>query len=257
MSETKAKKITMVPVVDIQESKTNRNKHSKEQIDRLCKLITHYGFREPMIISNRSGFLVAGHGRLQAAKKLGLKTIPVVFQDFKDEDEERTFGISTNAIASWAELDLEGINLDLTELGPMDIDLLGIKDFTVDLNERDLSDDDIKKYTKKIERPIYEPNGDRPDISDLYNTEKAEELIREIEVSSVSKEEKEFLRFAACRHAVIDFQNVAEFYCHSSEEFKKLAEKSALVIIDFDAAIENGFVELTKSIAEAAGEETD
>jgi hypothetical protein len=61
---------------------------------------------------------------------------PVVYQDFEDDDQEWLFVQSDNAIANWAELDLKGINADLSELGPFDIDLIGIKDFVVEPAER-------------------------------------------------------------------------------------------------------------------------
>ena len=60
----------------------------------------------------------------------------MVYQDFESDEVEYAFIQSDNAIASWSELDLAGINVDLADLGPdFDIDLLGIKDFKLDLNE--------------------------------------------------------------------------------------------------------------------------
>lgn len=115
----------------------NRNKHSKEQINRLKELIRYQGWRHPIIVSKLSGYIVAGHGRLEAAKALGMKEAPVHYQDFLDSDQEYAFLISDNSIASWAELDLSGINLDIPDLGPdFHIDLLGIKDFEIDVTER-------------------------------------------------------------------------------------------------------------------------
>jgi hypothetical protein len=58
-------------------------------------------------------------------------TAPVVYQHFEDDDQEWLFVQSDNAIASWAELDLKGINTDLAELGPFDIDLIGINNFNL------------------------------------------------------------------------------------------------------------------------------
>lgn len=110
----------------------NRNKHSKEQIDRLCDLIKYQGFRQPIIVSNRSGMVVAGHGRLQAAKQLALAKVPVAFQDFDSDEQEWAYGISDNAIGSWSELDMAGINIDLPEFGPFDLDLLGLENFSID-----------------------------------------------------------------------------------------------------------------------------
>jgi hypothetical protein len=114
----------------------NPNTHSREQIERLAKLIEYQGFRHPIIVSKRSGFVVAGHGRLEAAKRLAMTEVPVDEQDFESDEAEYAFLVSDNAIAQWASLDLSAINLELPELGPdFDIDLLGLKDFALDPSE--------------------------------------------------------------------------------------------------------------------------
>lgn len=116
----------------------NPNKHSPEQIDRLAKLYQFHGVRHPIIVSKRTGYIVAGHGRLAAAKKLKMTTFPVSFQDFADDDAEYAFLVADNAIANWSELDLGAINLDITNLGPeFDLDMLGLKDFKLDVSELD------------------------------------------------------------------------------------------------------------------------
>ena len=127
--EIKAKEVRLVPISELRPSPKNRNKHSDEQIERLKQIIQYQGFRNPIIVSNRSGYMVAGHGRLLAAAKLGMSEVPVIYQDFDNEEQEYASGVSDNAIASWAELDLSGIHLDLPDMAPFDIDLLGIKDF--------------------------------------------------------------------------------------------------------------------------------
>lgn len=127
----------MVPIKDILPNEKNRNSHSKEQIKRLCEIISYQGFRVPLIISNRTGKLVAGHGRLLASKELGLTEVPVSYQDFQSDEQEYAAGISDNSIAAWSELDLSGINDDIGDFGPdFDLDLLGIKDFKVDVSEK-------------------------------------------------------------------------------------------------------------------------
>lgn len=130
--EIKSKEIALVPVSEIKQNPKNRNIHSKSQIKRLEKLIREHGFREPLIVSKRSGLLVAGHGRLEAAKNVGLNTVPVVFQEFDSYEQEYAFGISTNAIQSWSELDFKSMNMDLAELQPFDVELLGLRDFVVE-----------------------------------------------------------------------------------------------------------------------------
>ena len=114
----------------------NRNKHGQDQIERLAKLYKYHGIRHPIIISRNTGLIVAGHGRKLAALRAGIKEMPVVYQDFDSSEAEYAFIQADNAIALWAELDLSSINQDLSDLGPdFDINMLGIRDFKLDLNE--------------------------------------------------------------------------------------------------------------------------
>jgi DNA modification methylase len=115
----------------------NRNKHPKEQIERLAKILAYQGWRYPIKVSTRSGFVTSGHGRIEAAKLNGWDHVPVNHQDYESDEQEYADVQSDNAIASWAELDLSGVNLDVVDLGPdFDIDLLGIKDFEIEPADR-------------------------------------------------------------------------------------------------------------------------
>jgi hypothetical protein len=121
---------------DLKNHPKNRNKHGQDQIDRLAKLYEFHGIRHPIIVSKRSGFIVAGHGRKLAAIRAGIKEMPVVYQDFDSDDREYAFLISDNAIALWAELDLSEINQDIPDLGPdFQIDMLGLHSFKIDPSE--------------------------------------------------------------------------------------------------------------------------
>lgn len=125
--------VKWISLFNIQPNPKNRNKHSEEQIDRLCEIIQYQGFRVPLVVSNRSGLLVAGHGRLLAAKKLKMDVVPVLYQDFDSEEQEYAAQVSDNAIASWAELDFAGINADLPALGPdFNLNWLGLKGFELE-----------------------------------------------------------------------------------------------------------------------------
>lgn len=116
----------------------NRNKHGQDQIERLTELYKYHGIRHPIIVSKRSNYIVAGHGRKLAAIRCGMEEFPVEYQDFASDEAEYAFLQADNAIALWAELDLAGINSDLGDLGPdFNIDMLGIKDFKLDPSEHD------------------------------------------------------------------------------------------------------------------------
>lgn len=105
-----------------------------------------------------------------------------------------------------------------------------------------------QKYSSKIEAPIYEPKNDKPHILELYDQSKTMRLMREIEASNVGPEEKVFLREAARRHSVFNYERIADYYAHASPEMQELMEKSALVIIDFDDAVKYGYVKLCEEI---------
>lgn len=114
----------------------NRNKHSKDQIERLAHLYSYHGVRHPIIVSKLSGYIVAGHGRKLSAISSGIKAFPVVYQEFEDEEAEYAFLIADNSIALWAELDLGSINIDVQNMSKdFDLDLLGIKDFSFEIGE--------------------------------------------------------------------------------------------------------------------------
>jgi hypothetical protein len=105
-------------------------------------------------------------------------------------------------------------------------------------------------YTKKVDVPIYTPSYQKPDVFGLVDNMKTQKLIKEINESSVGDDEKRFLIMAAHRHSKFFFSKIADYWHHSTPEMRKLMEKSALVIPDFDKAIEYGFVTLNAELAE-------
>lgn len=105
-----------------------------------------------------------------------------------------------------------------------------------------------KKYSAKIESPIYEPKNKPPHLLELCDDSKTRSLIREINESNLEENEKTFLRLSATRHSVFHYERIADYYANTSKEMQNLMEKSALVIIDFDKAIELGLVKLCEGI---------
>lgn len=127
----------LVPLSELKPHPKNRNKHPEDQIKRLADILTYQGWRYPVKVSNRSGLVTSGHGRIEAARLNGWTEAPVSFQDYDSDEQEYADVQADNAIASWAELDLSGINTDIADLGPdFDIDLLGIKDFVLEPAEK-------------------------------------------------------------------------------------------------------------------------
>ena len=77
---------------------------------------------------------------------------------------------------------------------------------------------------------------------------KYDKLCMEIKSSRLPEEEKQFLLLAATRHIVFNYAKIADYYAHSGEDLQKLMEKSALVLIDVDDAIANGYVRVSENI---------
>jgi len=105
-----------------------------------------------------------------------------------------------------------------------------------------------KKYTTKIQSPIYEPKNLKPHVLELYDNQKTKRLIREIDSSALPIEEKIFLVDAARRHTIFNYEKIADYYANSSKEMQEFMERSALVIVDFEKAIQNGYVRLCDDI---------
>jgi hypothetical protein len=108
--------------------------------------------------------------------------------------------------------------------------------------------EDDQKYSSKIQAPIYEPRNTKPHILELIDNEKTHRLMRQIDESNLPIEEKTFLLNAARRHSVFNYEKIADYYAHSSKEMQHFMERSALVIIDFEKAIDYGYVKLCEEI---------
>lgn len=105
----------------------NPNIHTDEQIARIANIIKNQGWRSPIVVSKLSGFVVAGHGRLQAAEMLGLNQVPVSYQDFTTEAQEKAHLLADNRLSEMSELDNTKLKDLLQELdtGEIDMDLTG------------------------------------------------------------------------------------------------------------------------------------
>jgi ParB-like chromosome segregation protein Spo0J len=147
----------LVSINELKPNPKNPNKHSQDQIERLAKIIAYQGQRSPVVVSNQTGFIVVGHGRMAAMKYLGWEKVAVNFQDFENEEQEYAHLVADNSIAEWAELDLSKINIDMIDLGPdFDIDLLGIENFQIDVSEKEKKENTTYKievlFPNEIER---------------------------------------------------------------------------------------------------------
>jgi len=117
----------LVPLEKLVPNPRNPNQHPQSQVALLAKVIAHQGWRSPVVVSKRSGFIVSGHGRYEAAKALGLTKVPVDYQDFPSDADEWAHLVADNRLAELAEADSAALRELLTELkaGDFDLDLAG------------------------------------------------------------------------------------------------------------------------------------
>lgn len=113
----------LVPLEKVVPNPRNPNQHPQSQVALLAKVIGHQGWRAAIVVSTRSGFIVAGHGRYEAAKVLGLATVPVDYQDFATEADEWAHLIADNRLAELAEADESALKALLGELKASDFDM--------------------------------------------------------------------------------------------------------------------------------------
>ena len=117
----------MMPPGDLVPNPRNPNTHPDSQIALLAKIIDFQGWRLPIVVSKRSGFVVRGHGRLLAAFKLGLTQVPVDEQEYESEAQEWADLVADNRIAELAEMDRASLKdmIETLDTGEIDMELTG------------------------------------------------------------------------------------------------------------------------------------
>ncbi len=230
----------------------NNPRKNDHVVDFVASSIKNFGFKVPIIV-DANNEIVAGHTRLKASQKLGLEEVPVIVADDLTEEQIRAFRIADNKTAEGAEWDKELLALEIEGLDEYDFQEFGFSQKELDKIFEDGQEDLV--YTDKVVLPDYTPKKDSPPpVESLADTSKAEELLREVRASGVEGELLEFLELASYRFTEFDFQEIAEYYSHADPEVQEIFEKLALVIIDFNQAIEAGFIEFIGELMQADDE---
>src|SRR5271169_6521831 len=100
----------------------NPRTHSDAQIAQIAASIAEFGFNNPILVDTKAG-IIAGHGRLLAARKLGLKEVPVIVLDHLSEAQKRAYIIADNQLALNAGWNDELLRIELAALQQEDFDL--------------------------------------------------------------------------------------------------------------------------------------
>ena len=120
-------KILYRPVNDLIPYANNARTHSEEQVNQIASSIKEFGFNNPILVDEQGG-VIAGHGRLLAAKKLGLKVIPTIELAGLSEAQKKAFILADNRIALNSGWDIDLLRIELQEL--QDTDLAPVTGFS-------------------------------------------------------------------------------------------------------------------------------
>ena len=240
----------LVSVDSLNPNPKNPNKHPDSQIELLSKNIKYLGWRHPITVSKRSGFIVAGHGRLMAAKKLGVQIVPVDYQEFNSDADEMAVLVADNRLAELSETSEEDLKNILSELdGKIEIDLTGFSDAEVEQLLRDINtdvlDEDVPEVpTEPVSKfgDIFEFGSHRLMCGDSTDSEQVKKLMgdeianmvftdppynvdygsddRKIENDNLGSEFPQFLEKVIKN--IFSFSNGAIYICMSSSEIDSL-----------------------------------
>lgn len=164
------KSSTLVSIQTLKPYETNARTHSETQIEQIANSILEFGFINPILIDEEKR-VIAGHGRLMAANRLGLKEVPVTVVPHLTEKQKQAYCIADNAIALNSKWDDDLLKSELSDL----------KDDNSDLTTLGFSDDELDDFFKEpepkvhkperkvlsnVEAPIAQPKAANPDLPD-------------------------------------------------------------------------------------------
>lgn len=227
----------------------NNPRNNDDAVDAVANSIKEFGWQQPIVVDN-GRVIIAGHTRYKAAKKLGYKEVPIVVADKLTEEQVNAYRLADNKVGELAEWDDAELSEELNKILDINMADFGFKDEPIS-NVLDKQED---KYTQKTDIPQYEVTGEKPKESELVDTSKRDYLVQEIKKANLPEDVKKFLILGAQRHLKFDYQAIAEYYAHAGKEIQQLMEDSALVIIDYDSAMKNGYAKFLDTVEELKNE---
>lgn len=129
-------KIEYISVDALKPYEKNARKHGKDDLQTIVESIKAFGFRDPIGIWGKKNIIVEGHGRLLAAKQLGMKTVPCIRLDDMTDEQRRAYTLAHNQTTDNSSFDFDILNEELADLDALDLDF-DMADFGFDMSFRD------------------------------------------------------------------------------------------------------------------------
>ena len=230
--------------------KRNYRKHNDRNKELIKKSLEECGAGRSIVIDNDDE-IIAGNGIYEQAQALnipvkvietdGSELVVVKRTDLNTDDEKRKkLAVMDNSTSDSSEFDINLMSEDFTNGELLDMGVVIPEEVEVEVED--------SRYTSKVSIPIYEEKGEEPEISEMIDTNKADKFIKKIQEMDIPDELKKFLIDSATRLYEFNYSKIAEFYAHQNKDVQDIMEKLALVLIDVDKAIENGYVKMNSII---------
>ena len=254
----RVRELRRVRAGDLRENPKNWRRHPQAQQDAMAGVLREVGFADALLAYDPGdGGLTLVDGHLRAGLDPDM-VVPVLILDLNKEEADHLL-LTLDPLAAMAQPDQDQL-LELlrdTQFADQAVndmlemlangELLPMPDLTEPVTDN--------AYTQTVDIPIYYPTGPQPAIEELTDRSTADELIGQIRQAELPPAIERFLLDAAERHVAFNFERIANYYAHAPTDIKALMERSALVIVDYDQAIANGFVRLKEDIDAAFSED--
>ena len=140
--------IVMIPVDQLTPYENNARKHGQKDVDEIVRSIQADGFNDPLAVWGERNIIVEGHGRLLAAKQLGLKELPCIRLDHLTDEQRREYAIRHNRAAEFSTWDFQLLEEEMAQLEMEGVDMSGL-DFNLNRGQDDvapLEGDGVTEY---------------------------------------------------------------------------------------------------------------
>lgn len=232
----------------------NNKIHDEEQINRIANSIKEFWFTQPIVI-DKSNIIIIWHWRLEWAKKLWMDKVPCVRLENLSDKQVKKLRILDNKLNE-SEYNLANLKSELDWLWDFNFwDLeFSVDDLFPEFETPEFDESyfwsgessiDWEKYSATINTPIYTPLWIDVWINDMMNCDKQRMLESRINKAWIEDQKlKDFLIKCSYRFIEFNYKNIAEYYSNAPKEIQELMEDLALVIIDFNKAIEDWYAHL-------------
>ena len=173
----------------------NARAHADADINAICESIAQFGFSDPIGIWSDNNLIVEGHGRLEAAKRLGFDTVPCIRLDHLTDDQRRAYAIAHNKTAELSKWDFEKLDLELKSLPTINFQKLGFTEIEKpdwfnreekDGNAHQEGNDEYNAFVDKFEQP--------KTTDDCYTPANIYDVVADYVAEHYGRSKKDFVR---------------------------------------------------------------